>query len=102
MNGIGEGDVATEHRLTRVEGKLDSGIEGINDRLDRLNGKVARHEEYISDAKLRARELKGFAEGRAALRKKDLAILGFIITVFGIVAQFIPDLIKLIGDSSGS
>lgn len=82
--------VGLEHRLTTMEGTISDGFETVIGRLDVLNGKVAKHEEWINDRKLEARELKGFMEGRAALRKKDLAILSSIIGVLVTVLQAAP------------
>lgn len=83
-----------EHRLTQIEGGLSEGFDAVIKQLTQLNGKVAKHEEYINNAKLDARELKGFVEGRASLRKKDFAILGTIVSILSIGAPLTFNLLK--------
>lgn len=88
--------VSIEHRLTILEGMISTGFMGANGRLDQINGTVARHDRFIRDFELKAAEVKGFAEGRAALRKKDLAIVGGIIAAIGLVVNYLPHMMALV------
>ena len=87
--------VAIEHRLTNLENICASGFLGTNGRLDTINGSIGRHEEWIQEQRIKAAEARGFIEGRAALRKRDLAIVGGIVSVLVAVVQAIPALVRM-------
>lgn len=85
-------DLGVEHRLTSIENNTSS----ILNQLIQLNGKVAKHEEWITAEKLNARELKGFAAGRMSIHRRDLAILGFALATLQVVVPYALKLLDLV------
>lgn len=85
-------EIELEHRLTNIEGNTTNILE----QLVKLNGKVARHEQWINSKEGDARELKGFAAGRLSIHKRDLAILGGLLAVLQFAVQFVPDILRSI------
>jgi hypothetical protein len=83
-------------------GRLEAGVTGINARLDRLNGSVARHEQRITTI-----EISGAAHAagqRAAVETSDkwmdrLKPIGGLILAFvaGLILSHAPELLKLLG-----
>lgn len=87
MSYEGLDEVELERRLTKMESNINSGFTGIHQRLDTLNGKVFKHDEWITDQRIHASEVKGFIEGRATMRKKDLAIVSAIVSGLVMILQ---------------
>lgn len=89
-------EVQLEHRLTNIENKtttIDGNVTEVLEQLIKLNGKVYKHEEWITEERSNARELKGFAEGRLSVHKRDLMLLGVAL---GVLQFAIPYIIPLI------
>jgi hypothetical protein len=40
--------INNENKITRLLGKLEGKVDGINQRLDRMNGSIIRHEDRIN------------------------------------------------------
>lgn len=53
-------------RVAESLGRLEAGVSGINDRLDKLNGSVARHEKRLGDLETR----DAVQEAKEATREK--------------------------------
>jgi len=86
--------IRSNERLTRIENKTDN----ILLQLIQLNGKVAKHDEYINEDKLNNREQKGFREGRGSIQKRDIAIVGGILVV---IQMMVPVILPWIQSFSG-
>lgn len=76
---------ALEGRLVTIEQSMRSGFEGVHQRLDRLNGQVARNTSWrIDHQQQHATETAydaGEAAGRIAITRRTVAILGVVGTL---------------------
>lgn len=82
-----------EGRLTRIENKTDN----ILMQLIQLNGKVAKHEEYISEDKLNNREQAGYMKGRGSIQKRDIAIVGGILVFIQMIVPYVLPILRSLG-----
>lgn len=78
--------------LARLEGKVD----GINARLDKLNGSVERHERRLNDHDVNHAHSDGVDAGRAdmtaRISSRDKAVIAGIISVASIVTGVVVKL----------
>lgn len=88
-----------EHRLTKVEQALvagaaatEKGFQGVHDRLDTMNSKVAKHETRLNDHDVAHAKADGAREEHARLRLADRSLLA--IAAIGAVAAAIERLVS--------
>ena len=79
-------DRELEHRLTKLEGTVAFGIQGIHERLDKMNGRVEEHDDWIAGQRQQAAHIAGAQEERFRLRAGDKATLAAMFGVFQMIA----------------
>lgn len=102
--GANETDIDTsesariEHRLTKLEQAYaagqkanERGFEEVKDRLDAMNGKVARHEQRLNEHDVSHARADGAREENLRLRPMDRAFVA-ITAVSGLAAAIISAL----------
>lgn len=87
-----------EHRLTKLEQAIvaassvtEKGLQGVNNRLDAMNGKVARHEQRLNEHDVSHARADGAREENLRLRPMDRAFVA-ITAVSGLAAAIISAL----------
>lgn len=90
-------EVALEGRLTRMEGLIETGFDGVHERLDRLNGQVARNTSWRIDHQQQHAVLDGVDAAQSALRRRDWAIISGLLMAAGVVSGIAFEVMRGIG-----
>lgn len=88
-----------EHRLTKLEQAIvaassvtEKGLQGVNNRLDTMNSKVAKHEERLNGHDVVHAKADGAREEHARLRLMDRSLLA--LAAIGTVAAALERLVS--------
>lgn len=88
-----------EHRLTKLEQAIvaassvtEKGLQGVNNRLDTMNSKVAKHEERLNVHDVAHAKADGAREEHARLRLMDRSLLA--LAAIGTVAAAVERLVS--------
>ena len=72
----------TTKEILRAIGKLEGKVDGVNSRLDRMNGAVAKNVDDINTLQETQNKLSGWIKGIAAFGGVTAAVIGLLIAIF--------------------
>lgn len=87
----------TESRHEKVMyalGQIDSKLDGVNQRLDTVNGRLGKHDREIADILEFQNRTAGEQQGRQLTWGKVFAVVGATGTVIGVVSTVAGKLVR--------
>ena len=87
-------DFELGQQIAALGGKVDAGFDGVNRRLDTLNGKVADHEKRLNDGAIKKAFDDGKNKGVSMTWGQIIAIAGLIGGAFTALVELAKSIIK--------